>query len=145
MPPIDLKRIRAETPGCTEVLHFNNAGASLPPKAVYRSVTEHLKLESRIGGYEAEAQAHETLSRFYQAFARLLNRTIHSTPAAPDVDLLIRTSGEQRLSDFLLWESAYAELVFTDRLWPDFGAHDLAAAISEYRHRDRRFGRVAVR
>jgi undecaprenyl diphosphate synthase len=56
------------------------------------------------------------------------------------VDLLIRTSGEQRLSDFLLWESAYAELYFTDRLWPDFGADDLAAALAIFRRRERRFG-----
>jgi undecaprenyl diphosphate synthase len=60
----------------------------------------------------------------------------------PDVDLLIRTGGEQRLSDFLLWESAYAELYFTTRAWPDFSAVDLAAALAEYERRDRRFGRV---
>ena len=58
----------------------------------------------------------------------------------PDVDLLIRTGGEQRLSDFLLWECAYAELWFTDRTWPDFGAAHLAAAIHEFHSRDRRFG-----
>ncbi len=57
-----------------------------------------------------------------------------------DVDLLIRTSGEQRLSDFLLWESAYAELHFTPKLWPDFEPADLAAAIASFRRRDRRFG-----
>jgi undecaprenyl diphosphate synthase len=56
------------------------------------------------------------------------------------VDLLIRTGGEQRLSDFLLWESAYAELVFTRRMWPDFAPADLRAAIAEYRRRSRRFG-----
>jgi undecaprenyl diphosphate synthase len=59
---------------------------------------------------------------------------------APDVDLLIRSGGEQRLSDFLPWESAYAELVFTPTMWPDFGAADLEGAVSEFRHRDRRFG-----
>ncbi len=58
----------------------------------------------------------------------------------PDVDLLIRTGGEQRLSDFLLWGCAYAELWFTDRMWPDFGASQLAAAIHEFHSRDRRFG-----
>ena len=58
----------------------------------------------------------------------------------PDVDLLIRTSGEQRLSDFLLWECAYAELIFTPRLWPDFTAQDLAAAVADFRSRERRFG-----
>ena len=57
-----------------------------------------------------------------------------------DVDLLIRTSGEQRLSDFLLWESAYAELHFTPKLWPDFEPADLAAAIASFLRRDRRFG-----
>ena len=61
-----------------------------------------------------------------------------------EVDLLIRTGGEKRLSDFLLWESAYAELVFTDRMWPDFEASDLDAALEEFRHRERRFGGVPV-
>jgi undecaprenyl diphosphate synthase len=63
----------------------------------------------------------------------------------PDVDLLIRTGGEQRLSDFLLWECAYAELWFTDRMWPDFGASHLAAAIHEFHSRDRRFGGLPTR
>ncbi len=62
----------------------------------------------------------------------------------PDVDLLIRTSGEQRLSDFLLWECAYAEMIFTRRMWPDFSESDLASAIEEYHRRDRRFGAVAA-
>jgi undecaprenyl diphosphate synthase len=60
----------------------------------------------------------------------------------PDVDLLIRTGGEQRLSDFLLWECAYAELYFTPTLWPDFDGDDLAAALADYHRRDRRFGRL---
>ena len=58
----------------------------------------------------------------------------------PDVDLVIRTGGEQRLSDFLLWESAYAELWFTDRMWPDFSAADLSAAVTAFQTRERRFG-----
>ena len=58
----------------------------------------------------------------------------------PDVDLLIRTGGEQRLPDFLVWECAYAELWFTERMWPDFGAVQLAAAVHEFHSRDRRFG-----
>ncbi len=59
------------------------------------------------------------------------------------VDLLIRTGGEQRISNFLLWGAAYAELYFTDRLWPDFTEADLYQALASYQHRDRRFGRVA--
>jgi len=59
-----------------------------------------------------------------------------------NVDLLIRTGGEQRLSDFLLWESAYAELVFTHRMWPDFDESDLASALDDFNHRERRFGAV---
>jgi undecaprenyl diphosphate synthase len=65
-----------------------------------------------------------------------------STLLGPDVDLLIRTSGEQRLSDFLLWECAYAEMVFTTRKWPDFSTHDLAAAVDEFHRRERRFGAI---
>jgi undecaprenyl diphosphate synthase len=57
-----------------------------------------------------------------------------------DVDLLIRSGGEKRLSDFLLWESAYAELLFLDTLWPDFGADDLRAALADFHGRERRFG-----
>ena len=63
----------------------------------------------------------------------------------PDVDLVIRTGGEQRLSDFLLWECAYAELWFTDCMWPDFTTADLAAALREFRSRDRRFGGLPAR
>ncbi len=58
----------------------------------------------------------------------------------PDVDLLIRTGGERRLSDFLLWESAYAELHFVETMWPDFGPAELAAAVAEFHARERRFG-----
>ncbi|HET8741532.1 MAG TPA: polyprenyl diphosphate synthase [Gaiella sp.] len=61
-------------------------------------------------------------------------------PELGDVDLLIRTSGELRLSNFLLWEAAYAELVFTETLWPDFGADELREAVDEYAARTRRFG-----
>jgi undecaprenyl diphosphate synthase len=66
-------------------------------------------------------------------------RSAYFSSAIP-VDLMIRTGGEQRLSDFLLWESAYAELVFTKRMWPDFTPSDLRAAVNEYHRRDRRFG-----
>jgi len=61
-------------------------------------------------------------------------------PEMPDPDLVVRTSGERRISNFLLWQSAYAEYVFTDTLWPDFGPEELRAAIEEYARRRRRFG-----
>ncbi len=64
------------------------------------------------------------------------------TAESGEVDLLIRTGGEKRLSDFLLWESAYAELIFSDRMWPEFDAADLDAALGEFSRRERRFGAV---
>lgn len=64
------------------------------------------------------------------------------TAESGDVDLLIRTGGEKRLSDFLLWECAYAELLFTDRMWPEFSEADFDAALAEFCHRERRFGAV---
>ena len=63
-----------------------------------------------------------------------------STAGAPPVDLIVRTSGEQRLSNFLLWEAAYAELVFQDILWPDYGGEALGEAIALYGNRERRYG-----
>lgn len=62
------------------------------------------------------------------------------TAGLPPLDLLVRTSGEQRLSNFLLWQAAYAEMMFVDTLWPDYGAAELAAAVTEYGARERRFG-----
>ena len=66
------------------------------------------------------------------------------TADLPEPDLLIRTSGEQRISNFLLWQMAYAEFVFTDVLWPDFGQEQMADALAEFRGRERRFGGAAV-
>jgi undecaprenyl diphosphate synthase len=88
------------------------------------------------------AETPQSLTR--DGFTALLGRAIHAPAPAPDVDLLIRTSGEQRLSDFLLWECAYAELYFTPCLWPDFDRAQLAQALSSFRQRDRRFGGLAV-
>ena len=61
----------------------------------------------------------------------------------PDVDLLIRTSGEHRISNFLLWQIAYAELYFIDVFWPDFNEHHLIEAIKDYQNRERRFGKTS--
>jgi undecaprenyl diphosphate synthase len=74
--------------------------------------------------------------------AASLSRESLESGLGPPVDLLIRTGGEHRLSDFLLWECAYAELVFWPRMWPDFTAADLASAVREFRGRDRRFGSI---
>jgi len=71
-----------------------------------------------------------------------LERAVHARTPVPDVDLLVRTGGERRLSDFLLWESAYAELIFSDVAWPAFTVQDLASAVTEFRSRDRRYGGV---
>ena len=82
----------------------------------------------------AQATAKGELSR--ERFSELVT----GEPGLRDVDLVIRTSGEKRLSDFLLWESAYAELHFTDAMWPDFGAAHLAEALASFHGRERRFG-----
>jgi undecaprenyl diphosphate synthase len=68
--------------------------------------------------------------------------THNLTSGCGEVDLLMRTGGEKRLSDYLLWESAYAELAFTDRMWPDFDGQDLETAVNDFKHRERRFGAV---
>jgi len=75
-------------------------------------------------------------------FETLLGLVTHDGEPVHPVDLLVRTGGEQRLSDFLLWESAYAELVFIDRMWPDFGEADLDEALAEFCRRERRFGHL---
>jgi undecaprenyl diphosphate synthase len=77
-----------------------------------------------------------------RAFERSLHEAMHSPTGVPELDLVIRTGGEKRLSDFLLWESAYAELYFTDRLWPDFSTADLEQAVREFAGRERRFGGI---
>jgi undecaprenyl diphosphate synthase len=82
----------------------------------------------------AQASGLDHLTR--ASFAGLIT----GEPGLRDVDLVIRTSGEKRLSDFLLWESAYAELHFTERMWPDFAAEDLAEALRSFHGRERRFG-----
>jgi len=75
-----------------------------------------------------------------EEFGRYVAEVDHGIGAAPPVDIFLRTGGERRLSDFLLWESAYAELFFREEMWPDFRPADLAAVLAEFRRRERRFG-----
>jgi undecaprenyl diphosphate synthase len=85
----------------------------------------------------------EGVSPTREAFELHLAQAMNAPSGTRDVDLLIRTGGEKRLSDFLLWESAYAELLFVDALWPDFGQADLDAAVQAFAARDRRYGRLS--
>ena len=77
-----------------------------------------------------------------EAFETALGRAIHDPRPLRPVDVLIRTGGERRLSDFLLWENAYAEFFFTDTPWPDFDAEALRATLESFHGRERRFGRI---
>lgn len=90
--------------------------------------------------------AGEGVAHTRESFAELIARACSQEAGerTPDVDLLIRTGGERRLSDFLLWECAYAELYFTDVMWPDFDADALAEAVADFSTRDRRFGGLSV-
>jgi len=104
-----------------------------------------LRLAIDYSSRDAILRAGRRISAAHGAFSReRLSRVLGADAAAPDVDLVIRTGGERRLSDFLLWESAYAELVFLDLMWPDFTASHLDAALAEFRARDRRFGGLAA-
>ena len=89
---------------------------------------------------EVEAGRLDPTAITEELFSRCLD-----TAGIPDPDLIIRTSGEQRLSNFLLWQAAYAELVFVPKFWPDFDRAALEAALAEYRSRERRFGGVAAK
>ena len=92
-----------------------------------------------VPGLEAPAEAPE------RAFEAALAAALHPDGApAPPVDLLVRTGGERRLSDFLLWESAYAELLFLEAAWPDVTGETLAEAVADFRGRERRFGALAA-
>jgi undecaprenyl diphosphate synthase len=110
----------------------------------------HLRVAIDYSSRDAIARAASTaLSAWVQRERRHAKECFQETlmralaAQGPPVDLVIRTGGEKRLSDFLLWESAYAELVFVDRMWPEFGAGDLDAALLEFRRRIRRFGAVS--
>lgn len=100
----------------------------------------HLRIAVDYSSRDAILAAARRLAEAGEISRNAFSRLIAGDTDTPDVDLLIRTSGEQRLSDFLLWESAYAELHFTGTLWPDFGERDLRAAVEAFSRRNRRFG-----
>jgi undecaprenyl diphosphate synthase len=100
----------------------------------------HLRIAVDYSSREAIARAARRMPRRSPTPREDLDRLL----ATPDVDLLIRTGGEQRLSDFLLWEAAYAELVFLTVPWPDFAREHLEGALAEFSRRGRRFGRIAA-
>lgn len=114
--------------------------------ATARGQRLHLRIAIDYSSRDAMLQAAELLqgeTPTRERYADLLAQAIHDPTRSPDVDLLIRTGGEQRLSDFLLWECAYAELYFTRTMWPDFGDNEFLAALRAFEERDRRFGGVA--
>jgi undecaprenyl diphosphate synthase len=102
----------------------------------------HLRIAADYSAREAILLAVRRLRGQRVITPEIFARTMGEGEAAPDVDLLIRTGGDQRLSDFLLWECAFAELYFTRTPWPEFTAADLEAALREFRSRVRSFGRV---
>jgi len=104
----------------------------------------HLRIALDYSARDAILQAAAAMEPGMELTRESFGRLISGEPAhnPRDVDLLIRSGGEKRLSDFLLWECAYAELYFTDRMWPDFDADDLAVAIGEFHRRERRFGAI---
>ena len=122
----------------TRLPAFVRAAIHTAERATRRCERLHVRIaldySSRDAILRAAAQCGKRTTR--DEFGRLLSGGL----AVPDVDLLIRTGGDQRLSDFLLWECAYAEFLFTQRLWPDFDAGDLAAAVRDFESRERRFG-----
>jgi len=101
-----------------------------------------LDYSSRESIARAAAGVVDSRSPSSEPLSERISRALAEASGSAEVDLLIRTGGEQRLSDFLLWECAYAELCFTERMWPDFGADELRAAIEEFHRRDRRFGAI---
>ena len=92
----------------------------------------HLRVAIDYSARDAILNAAAHAGGLAQSHPRQLRALVTGEPELRDVDLVIRTSGEKRLSDFLLWESAYAELHFTERMWPDFGAEDLAEALRSF-------------
>ena len=148
--------LAAETPRCAESgVRINVIGRRdrLSP-ALVRMIEsseaatascDRLRLRLAIDYSSRDAIARATCaSCSEQTFRQRLSYVVHADSTIEDVDLLIRTGREKRLSDFLLFEAAYAELYFSERLWPDFRGEDLKAALAEFRGRERRFGAIAA-
>jgi len=144
------EHLRSETSRCLEnsvrievIGRRDRLGGELPDAiAQAESATAagerlHLRIAVDYSGRDAIAEAVR-----HAAHAGLVCRECLEEQLGPPVDLLIRTGGEQRLSDFLLWECAYAELIFSRRMWPDFDASDLEAAVRQFHARQRRFGAI---
>jgi undecaprenyl diphosphate synthase len=118
-----LEQMTISKKGMMVIIALNYGGRDDIVRAARKAAAAVLNGQMGIGGINEKT------------FGQLLD-----TSHVPDPDLLIRTSGEMRISNFLLWQLAYAEMYFTDKLWPDFGIADLKEAIGQYRRRDRRFG-----
>jgi undecaprenyl diphosphate synthase len=109
-------------------------------EATSRGETLHVRIAVDYSSRDAILGAAARLAGIAVPTRELFSQLVTGEAGLRDVDLIIRTSGEKRLSDFLLWEGAYAELHFTDRMWPEFGPADLAEALAAFRCRERRFG-----
>lgn len=131
------ERARASLDGVIETLS-GNTGLVLNLALAYGGRTEILQACRRLAERAAAGELDPA------ALDEDVFRAELYTPELPDPDLVIRTSGEYRLSNFLIWQSAYSEMYFTPVLWPDFGERDLLEAVADYQGRERRFGRVDV-
>lgn len=110
----------------------------------------HLRLAVDFSGRDAIVGAAQRMQRragrrrepAREVFTQAMAAAVHAGERCPEIDLLVRTGGQRRLSDFMLWECAYTEFIFLEKMWPDFRALDLEAAVGEFRGRDRRFGQA---